>query len=63
MCFVGWRWRSLITFLLLVGLCQWFGTRFLDGLVESLSFLVIWWVFLRGVVCFLGERVLGVVFC
>ena len=59
MCFVVWRRRLLVTFLLTVG----FSTRFLDVLVWSWSFLVIFWVFLRDVVCFLGERVLGVVFC
>jgi len=58
-CFVVWRRRLLVTFLLTVG----FSTRFLDVLVWSWSFLVIFWVFLRDVVCFLGERVLGVVFC
>jgi len=37
--------------------------KILDGLVGSRSFLVICWVFSRSVVYFLGERVLGVIFC
>jgi len=40
--FVVWRRRLLVTLLLHVGLRQGFGKRFLDGLVGSWSFLVIY---------------------